>query len=197
LDPLLNSINNNTNNTNIYNNNINNNTNISNNIPIPNSSNNNINNNTIGNNQIQIKEKGNNILNPIYADNTKIEFNYETLVNITNICAQKQTNNKNTYIALGMEDGSVLIWDTELQCDKYLFQDNTNEILSISLDNNYLLTTSRDGKVFIYDLVKGQNLFNCYHNPYKNFPVFYVKKILNFFILLLFYLYSQVPFFPL
>jgi hypothetical protein len=182
LDPLLNSINNNnnSNNLNLSNNNQNPNSNIN---TIPNiNQNQNPNPNTNTNIQSQIKEKGSNIQNPIYADNTKNEFCYETLVNITNICGQRQINSRNTYIALGMEDGTVLIWDTELQCDKFLFQDNKNEILSMTLDNNYLLTTSRDGKVYIYELIKGQNLFNCYHNPYKNFPVFYVRNKLTYYI---------------
>ena len=77
-----------------------------------------------------------------------------------------------------MIDGSVLVWDTELQCDKFLFQDNKNQILSMTLDSNFLLTTAKDGKVFVYDLVKGQKNLECCHNPYKNYPIFSVRFIL-------------------
>lgn len=116
------------------------------------------------------------IQNPIYSENTKNEFNFNTLVNITHMCGQKQINHKNNLIAIGMIDGSVLIWDTELHCDKFLFQDNKNEILSMSIDLNYLTTASKDGQIYIFELLKGEIVFNCYHNPYKNFPVFHVNR---------------------
>jgi hypothetical protein len=133
------------------------------------STNNNYNNN-------QNKTDKNNIINPIYVENTRNELNFNTLVKISCICGQGTNNNKNNYIAIGMIDGSVLIWDTELQCDKYLFQDNKNEITSLTIDSNYLLTTAKDGKVYTYELTKGEKVIDCYHNPYKNYPVFYVKE---------------------
>jgi hypothetical protein len=151
LDPLVNTIN--MGNTSVGQLNTNNNTNIN-----------------------QNKSDKNNIQNPIYIDNTRNEINFNTLVEISCICGQDIYNNKNNYIAIGMIDGSVLIWDTELQCDKYLFQDNKNEILSLTIDSNYLLTTAKDGKVYTYELTKGEKVIDCYHNPYKNYPVFYVIK---------------------
>jgi len=122
----------------------------------------------------------NNIHNPNFAENTRSEFNFNTLVNISCLCGQNQISQKASLIAIGMIDGSVLIWDTELHCDKFLFQENKNEILSMSLNSNFLTTSAKDGQVYIYDLVKGCRVFNCFHNPYKNFPVYYVR-ILNIF----------------
>jgi len=116
------------------------------------------------------------IQNLNFAENTKSEFNFNTLVNISHMCGQNQISQKTNLIAIGMVDGSVLIWDTELHCDRYLFQDNKNEILSMTMNSNFLTTAAKDGQIYIFDLVKGYRVFNCYHNPYKNFPVFYVRK---------------------
>ncbi len=115
-----------------------------------------------------------NFQNPNYSENTKSEFNFNTLVNISHIAGQNQVNQKNSLIAIGMVDGSILIWDTELHCNKFLFQDHKNELLSMTLNLNYLTTASKDGQIFIYDLIKGNSVLNCYHNPYQNFPVFHV-----------------------
>jgi WD40 repeat protein len=116
------------------------------------------------------------IQNQNFAENTKSEFNFNTLVNISHMCGQNQISQKINLIAIGMVDGSVLIWDTELHCDRYLFQDNKNEILSMTMNSNFLTTAAKDGQIYIFDLVKGCRVFHCYHNPYKNFPVFYVRK---------------------
>lgn len=132
------------------------------------------------------------ILNPNFSENTKSEFNFNTLVNISHMCGQNQISQKTNLIAIGMVDGSVLIWDTELHCDKYLFQDNKNEILSMTMNSNFLTSAAKDGQVYIFDLVKGCRVFNCYHNPYKNFPVFYVMKILIFFCFYSLFLFKKV-----
>lgn len=179
LEPMVNSLNIN---NNFNNNNINN--NISNNL-------NNVSGQIIPNNSNNIKAPaptgsvaGNNInssnfQNPNFIENTKSEFNFNTLVNISHMCGQNQISQKTNLIGIGMIDGSVLIWDTELHCDKYLFQDNKNEILSMTMNSNFLTTAAKDGQVYIFDLLKGCRVFNCYHNPYKNYPVFYV--FINFF----------------
>ncbi len=172
LEPMINSVHNlNLNNTNnIYNNNLNS---VSGQI-LPNNT------NAVAKDAKLVASTANplvSIQNPNFAENTKSEFNFNTLVNISHMCGQNQISQKTNLIAIGMVDGSVLAWDTELHCDKYLFQDNKNEILSMTMNSNFLTTAAKDGQVYIFDLVKGCRVFNCYHNPYKNFPVFFVSNI--------------------
>ena len=99
---------------------------------------------------------------------TKKEMNFTTCFNITIMNGQKAINKYNNLLGIGMIDGSVLIWDCELHTDKFLFQKNSRfEITSISIDENYLICGTIKGQIYIYDLMEGNELFTCAHDPYS------------------------------
>ena len=129
-------------------------------------------------NNINLTSNPTKIKNDSIIEPTKTEINFNTLFPITCIAGQKSYNNLNNLIAIGMKDGSIVVWDVELHTDKYFFQDKRDEITSLSLDENYLTVGSLDGQIHIYDLLKGNLVYNCYHNAYKNYPV---MKIFPFF----------------
>ena len=98
---------------------------------------------------------------------TKKEMNFTTCFNITIMNGQKEINKYNNLIGIGMIDGSILVWDCELHTDKFLLQKNSRfEITSISIDENYLICGTIKGQIYIYDLIEGNELFNCAHDPY-------------------------------
>ena len=99
---------------------------------------------------------------------TKKEMNFTTCFNITIMNGQKAINKYNNLLGIGMIDGSILVWDCELHTDKFLFQKNSRfEITSISIDENYLISGTIKGQIYIYDLMDGKELFTCAHDPYS------------------------------
>jgi WD40 repeat protein len=121
------------------------------------------------------KEKEKDKDKDVNLDITKSEFNFTTLFPITVLVGQKNYNNNNNLISVGMKDGSVLVWDAELHIDKFLFQENRGEITSVSIDDNYLTSGTIDGQFHVYDLITGNLIYTCHHNPYKNYPIALVK----------------------
>ena len=87
---------------------------------------------------------------------------------------QKELNKYNNLLGIGMIDGSILVWDCELHTDKYLLQKNSR----LSIDENYLITGTIKGQIYIYDLIEGKEIFNCSHDPYS---VSSFQMFLNFF----------------
>jgi WD40 repeat protein len=106
---------------------------------------------------------------------TKSEIVFTTLFPITILCGQKLFNNQNNLLAIGMTDGSISIWDAELHIDKFFFQDQFSPIVSLSLDENYLVAGGLDGLVHVYDLIEGKSIHKCFHNPFNNYPIQSVK----------------------
>ena len=99
---------------------------------------------------------------------TKKEMNFTTCFNITIMNGQKEINKYNNLLGIGMIDGSILVWDCELHTDKFLLQKNSRfEITAISIDENYLISGTIKGQIYIYDLIEGKELFNCAHDPYS------------------------------
>ena len=81
---------------------------------------------------------------------------------------QKEINKYNNLLGIGMIDGSILVWDCELHTDKFLLQKNSRfEITSIAIDENYLISGTIKGQIYIYDLIEGKEIFNCAHDPYS------------------------------
>ena len=106
---------------------------------------------------------------------TKKEMNFSTCFNITIMNGQKAINKYNNLLGIGMIEGSVLVWDCELHTDKFLFQKNSRfEITSIAIDENYLICGTIKGQIYIYDLIKGKELFSCAQDPYSvsSFEIF-------------------------
>jgi WD40 repeat protein len=112
------------------------------------------------------------------------EFTFDLIYPLSCLFSQKSFQTSN-YLGVGMKDGSILVIDTDAQCDKQLFQSLKSSITQISIDENYLVGCSLDGQVHIYDIVSGQTTYKCYHNPYQNFPIQAVKfdKFVDFAIL--------------
>jgi WD40 repeat protein len=128
----------------------------------------------VKNEKEKISENSNN--NNVILDlATKSEINFNTLFLITFFTSQKFFNNHNNLLAIGMNNGSILVWDAELHVDKFLLQDERADIVSISIDENYLTSGSLDGQVHIYSLSDGSLVYKCYHNAYRNNPVEIVK----------------------
>jgi len=99
---------------------------------------------------------------------TKKEMNFTTCFNITIMNGQKEINKYNNLLGIGMIDGSILVWDCELHTDKFLLQKNSRfEITSIAIDENYLISGTIKGQIYIYDLIEGKEIFNCAHDPYS------------------------------
>ena len=123
-----------------------------------------------GKNEVQ-KEKDGKTLSNIPNVNsllTKKEMNFTTCFNITIMNGQKEINKYNNLLGIGMIDGSILVWDCELHTDKFLLQKNSRfEITAISIDENYLISGTIKGQIYIYDLIEGKELFNCAHDPYS------------------------------
>ena len=106
---------------------------------------------------------------------TKKEMNFSTCFNITIMSGQKAINKYNNLLGIGMIEGSILVWDCELHTDKFLFQKNSRfEITSIAIDENYLICGTIKGQIYIYDLIKGEELFSCAQDPYSvsSFEIF-------------------------
>ena len=99
---------------------------------------------------------------------TKKEMIFSTCFNITIMNGQKEINKYNNLLGIGMIDGSILVWDCELHTDKFLLQKNSRfEITSIAIDENYLISGTIKGQIYIYDLIEGKEIFNCAHDPYS------------------------------
>ena len=109
-------------------------------------------------------------INP--SDITKNEIAFTTLFNISTMSGQRNINTINNLLAIGMTDGSIMVWDCELHTDKFLFQKNSRfEITYLVIDENYLLSGSMEGYIYIYDLINGTEIFSCAHNPYETTPI--------------------------
>ena len=109
-------------------------------------------------------------INPL--DITKNEIDFNTLFNISAMAGQRSVNNTNNLLCIGMTDGSILVWDCELHTDKYLLQKNSRfEITSLLIDENYVMSGSKEGLIYIYDLSTGTEVFKCSHNPYETLPI--------------------------
>ena len=109
-------------------------------------------------------------INP--SDITKNEIAFTTLFNISTMSGQRNINTINNLLAIGMTDGSIIVWDCELHTDKFLFQKNSRfEITYLVIDENYLLSGSMEGYIYIYDLINGTEIFSCAHNPYETTPI--------------------------
>ena len=74
-------------------------------------------------------------------------------------------------LCIGMKDGSILVWDTELHTDITLFKEKRAEIVQMSLDENCLISGSLDGQIHVYNMTEKKLIFNCYNSPQKNFPI--------------------------
>lgn len=118
------------------------------------------------------KEKTSDISNNNTLDLAiKSEINFNTLFLITFFTSQKIFNSHNNLLGIGMNNGSILVWDAELHVDKFLLQDERADIVSISIDENYLVSGSIDGQVHIYNLLDGSMVYKSYHNAYRNNPI--------------------------
>jgi len=118
-------------------------------------------------------------INNINSLLTKKEMTFTTCFNITMMDGQKELNKYNNLLGIGMIDGSILVWDCELHTDKFLLQKNSRfEITTIVVDENYLICGTIKGQIYIYDLIEGNELFTCAHDPYS---VSSFQMFLNFF----------------
>jgi hypothetical protein len=104
-------------------------------------------------------------------DYTRNEIGFGLLNPITALVGQKSFNSTNNLLAIGMKDGSVVVWDAELHSDRYLFQANRGEITSLAIDENYLTCGSIDGQLQVYNLTDGSMVYNSHHYPYINNPI--------------------------
>lgn len=98
------------------------------------------------------------------------EFSYDLLYSLGCIASQK-SHQSNNYLGIGLKDGSILVFDTDYQSDKHLFQTLRYEVSQISIDESFLVGCSVDGQVHIYDLISGTVTYQCYNNPYQNYPI--------------------------
>ena len=118
-------------------------------------------------------------INNINSLLTKKEMTFTTCFNITMMDGQKELNKYNNLLGIGMIDGSILVWDCELHTDKFLLQKNSRfEITTIVVDENYLICGTIKGQIYIYELIEGNELFTCAHDPYS---VSSFQMFLNFF----------------
>ena len=124
----------------------------------------NVNSNLLNNNQSNLLDK----------IKTLEEFSFDLLYPLTCLALQKSYQTSN-YLGVGLKQGSIHVFDLDLQSDKHLFQTLKFEVSQISIDESYLLGCSVDGQVHIYDLVSGNCTYQCYHNPYQNFPILSVN----------------------
>lgn len=106
-------------------------------------------------------------LNPIIDK----EVNFSLLYQVSVMALQQKFNDKINYLGIGMNEGSILVWDVELHTEKFFFQDNNSAIITLSINSCFLTSGSLDGKFNIYNLTTGENTFTCYHNGYKNLPI--------------------------
>ncbi len=96
-------------------------------------------------------------------------------------------NKKYNFLAFGLKNGSVLIWDCELHCDKlYIENGNSFQITHLTINENFLMSASVNGKVFINDLNDGCLVYEAYNNPYMNYPItsiipldYYINLVLD------------------
>ena len=94
-----------------------------------------------------------------------------------------------------MNNGSILVWDTELHIDKFLFQEDRGEIISLSIDENYLISGSLDGQAHIYELINGNQIYKCYHNTHFNYPIQLVSNNIYIHIYLSYLDFTILPFY--
>lgn len=104
------------------------------------------------------------------------EFNFSTLYTISIMNGQKNLNSVCNCIALGLKSGTVIVWDVELHCEKYIIKEIKDEITSLIIDENFLTVGSIDGRILIFNLMKGYKVFDSGHNNYCNYPIEIVKN---------------------
>lgn len=62
-------------------------------------------------------------------------------------------NKSSTFLALGLMDGSVIIWDTNINTEKCYLDKHKLSVTCLSFYNEwYLISGSMDGTVNMYDL---------------------------------------------
>jgi len=106
-----------------------------------------------------------------YKEITKGEINFMMLFPITCLIGFNNFSKMINVICIGMKDGSILIWDTELHTDITLFKDKRAEIVQMSLEENFLISGSLDGQIHVYNMIEKKLIFNCYNSPQRNYPI--------------------------
>ena len=62
-------------------------------------------------------------------------------------------NKSGTFLALGLNDGSVVIWDLNLNCVKSFLDKHKRSVTCIEFyEDWYLISGSKDGTINMYDL---------------------------------------------
>ena len=91
---------------------------------------------------------------------------------ITCICGMDMDENIQ-YLGVGMEDGSVIVYNLALGIEKYILSKNNGSVLSMDfLEDKYLFTGSATGSVHIYHLEKeGKHKFRAQNHQDFQFPI--------------------------
>ena len=106
------------------------------------------------------------------------EFSYDFIYPLSCLVVQKYFHYSN-YLGIGLKEGSIIVYDTDQQSDKHLFKSLNFEVSHISIDEGFLIGGCIDGQIHVYDLVSGNVTYQCYHNPYQNYPILSVNIIVN------------------
>lgn len=70
----------------------------------------------------------------------------------SNFVSSLSWNQKGSNLAIGSMSGTVQIYDTQQDKSIVQFEDHIERVGSISLQNNMLITGSRDNCIFLYDI---------------------------------------------
>lgn len=99
-------------------------------------------------------------------------FDFSIISKVSCQSYPKLSGLKFNYLGIGLKNGSILIWDTELHCDKFLLETkNSVEVTHITINSQYVMSASIDGNVFIYELMSGKMVYQANNNPYMNYPI--------------------------
>ena len=84
-----------------------------------------------------------------------LKFESDTIYNI----AQSSISQNQLLLGIGMIDGTILVWDLQLNSEKYFLDKHQKIPFGLRfLEDSYLISSGYDGSVHIYNMSDGNTM---------------------------------------
>lgn len=132
----------------------------------------------INNKEKDKENKGKSIIKQNVNEVVMVSIDFSLNSKVSCISHTREYNKKYNYLVFGLKNGSIIVWDCELHCDKfYLDKGNSSDITHICLNENYITSASIDGRVYIHDLNTSKKIYEAFNDPYLNNPIRLIHPI--------------------